>query len=224
MTMTAYRLPIGDKDETTVIVDCPARYNAHDPVLILGHGAGAGIRHQFFETLVPLISDLGINVIRYNFLYMEKGRKLPDQKPTCFKVISAVITFSRNKFPDSKIFLGGKSFGGRMSSLYLASHSDSSIKGLVFLGFPLHTPTKVDSSRSNHLKEIDLESLFLQGTRDKLADLTLLKQVVKDLPKASICIIDGADHSFEVLKKSGIKQDDVYARLAREISFFIAAN
>jgi predicted alpha/beta-hydrolase family hydrolase len=224
MTMTSYRLPIGDRDETTIIVDCPTNHDTHLPVLILGHGAGAGIQHQFFETLVPLIADLGINVVRYNFLYMEKGRKLPDQKPTCFKVISAVISFSREKFPGSRIFLGGKSFGGRMSSLYLASHSDSSINGLLFLGFPLHNPEKVDSSRADHLKEIDVRSLFLQGTRDKLADLTLLKQVVSELPKASISIIDGADHSFEVLKKSGLKQDDVYERLAREVAVFIAAD
>jgi predicted alpha/beta-hydrolase family hydrolase len=222
--MTSYRLPIGDKDETTIIVDYPANHDTHLPVLILGHGAGAGIQHQFFETLVPLIADLGINVVRYNFLYMERGRKLPDQKPTCFKIISAVIKFSHKKFPDSKIFLGGKSFGGRMSSLYLASHSDSGIEGLVFLGFPLHTPAKVDSSRADHLKEVDVRSLFLQGTRDKLADLNLLKQVVKYLPKASIVVIDGADHTFEVLKRSGIKQNDVYARLAKEIAIFIAGD
>ena len=224
MTTKKQRLAIGTKDETTVLVDRPTKAADDQPVLILGHGAGAGILHEFFQTMVPLINARGITVVRYNFLYMDKGSKRPDQKPTCFKVIAAVLSFCQKEFPSAKIFLGGKSFGGRMSSLFLASHPNPEVSGLVFLGFPLHNPEKVDASRAEHLNDITCKSLFLQGTRDKLADLPLLKSVLSALPLTKLVVIDGADHSFDVLKKSGIKQDHVYVNIAQEIAEFIKGN
>ncbi len=221
MTTKTHRLAIGTKDETTVLIDRPTKSKKTDPVLILGHGSGVGIHHEFFQTIVPLITDLGIAVVRYNFLYMEKGNKRPDQKPTCFKVIAAVLAFAKGEFPDAKIFLGGKSFGGRMSSLFSAKSPDPDVAGLVFLGFPLHNPDKVEASRAEHLSDVICKSLFLQGTRDKLADLLLIKSVVAGLPLAKIVIFEGADHSFDVLKRSGIKQDKVYMDLATNIAQFV---
>ena len=224
MTTKTHRLAIGSKDETTLLIDRIAKAGNDQPVLILGHGAGAGIQHEFFEKIVPLIISQGITIVRYNFLYMERGSKRPDQKPTCFKVIASVLSFCQKEFPNAKIFLGGKSFGGRMSSLFLASHPSPSVSGLVFLGFPLHNPDKVEASRAEHLNEVTCSSLFLQGTRDKLADLPLLQSVLTTLSLAKIVVIEGADHSFEVLKKSGIKQDQVFLKLAQEIGDFVREN
>jgi predicted alpha/beta-hydrolase family hydrolase len=221
MTTKTHRLAIGSKDETTLLIDRLAKAGKNQPVLILGHGAGAGIKHNFFETIVPLIISHGITVVRYNFLYMEKGSKRPDQKSTCFKVISSVLSFCQKEFPSAKIFLAGKSFGGRMSSLFLASHPSPTVSGMIFLGFPLHNPDKVEATRAEHLYEVTCSSLFLQGTRDKLADLPLLQSVLATLPLAKIVVIEGADHSFDVLKKSGIKQERVFVKLAEEIGDFV---
>lgn len=205
-------------NSTTIMIDRPKASRA---VLILAHGAGAGIDHEFFKVLVPLLVARNITVVRYNFLYMDKGSKRPDRKEVCFKVIAAAIQYSTEKFPLEPIYAGGKSFGGRMTSLYLAGKDAAAVQGIVFLGFPLHRSKEPDTERALHLAGLKIPSLFLQGTRDNLAELPLIAGVVGGLKLAKMFVVDGADHSFEVLKRSGIPPAKVLEDIAEEVSKFV---
>lgn len=206
------------QNSTTIMIDRPVESRA---VLMLAHGAGAGIDHEFFKVLVPLLVARNLTVVRYNFLYMDKGSKRPDRKDVCFQVIAAAIDCCVEKFPGEPIFTGGKSFGGRMTSMYLAGNTAEVVRGIVFLGFPLHRPKEPDTERAVHLRELKIPSLFLQGTRDTLAELPLISNVVNRLALARLVVIEGADHSFEVLKRSGISQPKVFEDIANEISKFV---
>jgi hypothetical protein len=214
-------LAVSETDRTTILIDQAKRTRA---VLLLAHGAGAGMEHSFFTTLVPLLTARGITVVRMNFLYMEKGSKRPDRKDACVRTIAAAAAVSRGRFPGLPFFIGGKSMGGRMASHYLAEQDHPDVRGLVFLGFPLHPPKKPGTQRAAHLSEVTEPMLFLQGTRDALADLTLLTPLVEELPRAEMEIIDTADHSFAVLKRAGLTVTDVMNLLADRIAKFVDDN
>lgn len=211
-------LAVSDTERTTILIDQADHARA---VLLLAHGAGAGIEHSFFTALVPLLAARRITVVRMNFIYMEKGSKRPDRKDACVRVIAAAAAACRSKFPELPLFIGGKSMGGRMASHYLAEQDHPGVRGLVFLGFPLHPPKKPGTQRAVHLPEVGVPMLFLQGTRDALADLTLLTPLVQKLPRAEMQIIDTADHSFAVLKKAGLTPEEVMSQLAGQIEKFI---
>lgn len=174
-------------------------------VVVLAHGAGAGMTHKFMETLSIELAGLGIGTVRYNFPYIEKGKKRPDMPAVAEKTVGVVSDHVQKLFPDVPLFLGGKSFGGRMSSQYISKKNPEKIKGIVFYGFPLHAPGAPSMDRAEHLKNVHIPMLFLQGTKDTLADMSLIEKVCSELPTATLVKFEGADHSFKVKKSELIE-------------------
>ncbi len=180
-----------------------ARYIVPDKpkcIFTLAHGAGAGMEHSFMETLADSLSEVGIATLRFNFPFAEHKKGRPDSPAIAHMTIEAAITKARELNPKLPIFASGKSFGGRMSSQYLAGHPDSSVKGIIFYGFPLHPSGKPSTERADHLKALKIPMLFLQGTKDTLADWALIKSVCESLRKATLVKLEGADHSFKAGK------------------------
>jgi len=191
-------------------------------LLVFGHGAGAGMKHSFMEIVSNNLADEGIATLRYNFPYTEKNNKGPDPAPILMETVRSAVKAALEYAGDIPLLAGGKSMGGRMTSM-AASNPDKAgmekVKGIVFFGFPLHAPGKPSNDRAEHLFNVKVPMLFLQGTRDKLADLELLKPIVKKLKdKASLHIIEGADHSFHLLKSSGRNDDEVLKELAKKVA------
>ena len=170
-------------------------------VVVLAHGAGAGMTHSFMENLAVGLGELSIATVRYNFPYMEKGSGRPDVPAVAEKTVGAVLANTQEVFSGIPIFLGGKSFGGRMSSQYLAAQPKTDVKGIIFYGFPLHPSGKPSVERAEHLKEVKVPMLFLQGTRDALATWDLIEKVCGSLKKAKLVKLEGVDHSFKAGKK-----------------------
>ncbi len=184
--------------------------------LVLGHGAGAGMRHRFMEKLAQELAANEIATLRYQFPYIEKGKKTPDPQPILLKTVRAAVTCAQDYAGNLPLFAGGKSLGGRMTSMAAANEPLLNVKGLVFFGFPLHAPGQPSAERAAHLANVNLPLLFLQGDRDQLAQLDLLRPVCEGLGKqATLHIFEGADHGFHVLKSSGRADDDVIAELAQ---------
>lgn len=180
-----------------------AKYVAPDKpkcIFTLAHGAGAGMDHSFMETLADSLSKVGIATLRFNFPFAEHKKGRPDSPAVAHMTIEAAITKARELNPKLPLFASGKSFGGRMSSQYLSTHPDSSVNGIVFYGFPLHPSGKPSTERADHLKALKIPMLFLQGTKDTLATLELIKTVCKSLRKATLVKLEGADHSFKAGK------------------------
>jgi predicted alpha/beta-hydrolase family hydrolase len=169
-------------------------------ILVLAHGAGAGMTHPFMENLAIGLAERSIGTVRYNFPYMEKKSKRPDVPAVAEKTVSAVLANTQEVFSGIPIFLGGKSFGGRMSSQFVSNKNPSGINGIVFYGFPLHAPGKAGIERASHLKSIKIPMLFLQGTNDALASLPLIEKVCAELPSSTLVKFEGADHSFKIKK------------------------
>jgi len=181
---------------------------------VLGHGAGAGMRHPFMEAMARILAARGVATFRYHFPYMERGRRRPDPRATLLATVRAAILTAAGTVFGLPLVAGGKSMGGRMTSLALSESPMAEVAGLVFLGFPLHQPGKPSADRGAHLAELSVPMLFLQGTRDTLADLTLLEPVCRSLgARATLHVVDGADHSFHVLKRSGRRDDEVLGEL-----------
>ncbi|MDH5805027.1 MAG: alpha/beta hydrolase [Gemmatimonadota bacterium] len=191
-------------------------------VFVFGHGAGAGMRHPFMEDVSLFLHELGVATLRYHFPYMEQGRKRPDHKSTLMLTIRSAVNTARKLAVDIPLFAGGKSMGGRMTSTAQAEDPLQQVEGLIFLGFPLHKAKEPDSKRAQHLTDIRIPMLFLQGTRDDLADLSLLAPVVKQLGRrGALAVIEGADHSFSVLRKSGRTDEEILNELAVTMSDWI---
>jgi uncharacterized protein len=168
---------------------------------IFAHGAGAGMDHPFMVKLSTALSALNIGTLRYNFPYMEKGGKRPDAPAIAEKTVRRAIEVASEHCPGTPLLAGGKSFGGRMTSQALSKHPDTPVKGIVFAGFPLHPAGNAGTDRAEHLKSVARPMLFLQGTRDALADIQLVEQVCAGLPLASLRKFEGADHSFKAGKQ-----------------------
>ena len=173
-------------------------------LLALAHGAGAGMRHRFMEELAVLLARLGIATFRYQFPYIEQGRRGPNPRPVLLATARAAVTAAAELAGDLPLAAGGKSMGGRMTSLAAAEAPLPGVRGIVFLGFPLHAAGRSGSERAEHLEKVDAPMLFVQGTRDKLAELELLRPICDGLGRrATLHVVDGGDHSFHVLKRSG---------------------
>ncbi|HTD92772.1 MAG TPA: alpha/beta family hydrolase [Chitinophagaceae bacterium] len=170
-------------------------------VLTLAHGAGAGMDHAFMETLATQLADKDIATLRFNFPFVENKKGRPDSPVVAHQTIKAAIAKTRELFPQLPLFAGGKSFGGRMTSQYLSANHDETIKGIVFYGFPLHQPGKPSTERAEHLKQVKVPMLFLQGSRDALANWDLIEAVCKPLRRTKLIKLEGADHSFKAGKK-----------------------
>ena len=185
---------------------------------VLAHGAGAGMRHPFLETISQRLAEREIATLRYQFPYMEQRARRPDPPPVAAAAVRAAVMEAARAAPGLPLLAGGKSFGGRMTSTAQAGEPLPGVRGLVFLGFPLHPPGRPGNERAEHLTQVQIPMLFLQGTRDDFADLKLLRPVVKRLgTRATLHLVDGGDHSFKVLKKSGRTEADVMTELVRAI-------
>lgn len=174
-------------------------------IVTLAHGAGAGMNHPFMLALSKSLSEAGIATMRFNFPFTENKKGRPDPPAVAHKTIQASISKAKELFPELLLFVAGKSFGGRMTSQYLSAHHDSSVRGIIFYGFPLHPPGKPSIERAEHLKDVKFSMLFLQGTRDELAKWDLIESVCAALPLAKLVKIEGADHSFKAGKQNVIQ-------------------
>jgi len=185
---------------------------------VLAHGAGAGMRHPFLEAVARQLGERGIGTLRYQFPYMERRAGRPDPPAVAAAAVRAAATEATRLAPGLPLVAGGKSFGGRMTSTAQAEAPLPGVRGLVFLGFPLHPPGKPGDKRAEHLTQVRIPMLFLQGDRDEFADLNLLKPVVKRLGAgATLHLVEGGDHSFHVLKRSGRTDADVMSELVDAI-------
>lgn len=171
-------------------------------ILALAHGAGAGMNHPFMKSLAEALADLGIATLRFNFPFAEQKKNRPDFPAVAHKTIEFALNKAHELFPKLPVFAAGKSFGGRMSSQFLSANSPDFVKGVVFFGFPLHAPGKATIERAEHLNGVKVPMLFLQGTRDALAEWKLIEQVTKKLSFATLIKIEGADHSFKKGKEN----------------------
>jgi predicted alpha/beta-hydrolase family hydrolase len=184
-------------------------------VVPLAHGAGAGMNHDFMITISKLLAEKNIATLRFNLPFMENKKGRPDSPAVAQKTIEAAIIKAQKLFPSLPLFVSGKSFGGRMSSQYLATKPAIEVKGMIFFGFPLHQPGKPSTDRAEHLKSVGVPMLFLQGTKDTLASYDLIEKVCASLRLATLVKIDGADHSFKAGKK------EIMPILAEEVSAWI---
>ena len=171
-------------------------------IMTLAHGAGAGMNHPFMVTLAKSLAEAGIASLRFNFPFTENKKGRPDVPAVAHKTIETAIDSAHELFPSLPLFVSGKSFGGRMTSQYLSAHQHTAVKGIIFYGFPLHPPGKPSVERAEHLKDVKVPVLFLQGTRDALATLSLIQSVCSSLPQATLVKIEGADHSFKAGKQN----------------------
>jgi uncharacterized protein len=185
---------------------------------VLAHGAGAGMRHPWLQRMAEALAAEGVATFRYQFPYMQARRGRPDPPATLHEAVRAAVAAAREAAPDLPIVAGGKSMGGRMTTQAQAEAPLVSVRGIALLGFPLHPAKAPSVKRAEHLSRVTLPMLFLQGTRDALADLTLLRPIVETLPRAQLQAVDGADHSFHVLKRSGRTDAAVLRELAHAVA------
>ena len=184
-------------------------------LLVFAHGAGAGMKHAFMQAIADRLAARGIATLRYHFPYMEKRTGRPDPQPVLIATVRAAVACAAERMPGVPLLAGGKSMGGRMTSNAASEEPLRGVRGLVFFGFPLHPTGRPDVVRAEHLAEVHVPMLFLQGTRDSLADLDLLTPVCDRLgARAALHVIDGADHSFHVRKSSGRTDGEILDELA----------
>jgi predicted alpha/beta-hydrolase family hydrolase len=176
---------------------------ASEPIFVmtLAHGAGAGMQHEFMVTIAELLAERDISTLRFNFPFMENKKGRPDGPAVAHKTIEAAIRKAQKLFPSLPVFASGKSFGGRMSSQYLATQPAIDVRGIIFFGFPLHQPGKPSIERAEHLQRVKVPMLFLQGTRDELASYDLVVEVCDSLRLATLKTIEGANHAFKAGKQ-----------------------
>lgn len=221
MTVTTTELKIDIERIGTVsaILTAPAKARA---CYVLAHGAGADMRHVFMEKVAVGLAARGVATLRYNFPYMEKKQGRPDTSAVAHAAVRAAVAEAARQCVGLKLIAGGKSFGGRMTSQAQAKAPLPDVKGLAFLGFPLHAADKPSIERAGHLADIGIPMLFIQGDRDKLADLEHLKPVIAALgAKAKLHVIAGGDHSFAVLRKSGRANEEALTEVLDALAAWI---
>lgn len=191
--------------------------------LAFAHGAGAGMRHAFLASMAERLAARGIATFRYQFPYAEKGGRRPDPQPILLATVRSAVAAAAEAAGGLPLFAGGKSMGGRMTSLAAAKDPLPGVRGLVFFGFPLHPAGRPSAERGEHLAQVALPMLFLQGTRDALADLDLLRPVCERLgARATLHVVEDADHSFHVPKRSGRTDDETQDELADAMDRWVA--
>ncbi len=218
--MTGLRIHLGDNvgDVSGIFL----RPDQAEAVYVLAHGAGAGMRHRFMEDVAGALAARGVATLRYQFPYVEHGSRRPDPPGILEAAVRAAVAKARDLAPDLPLVAGGKSMGGRMTSNAMARRSIDGVRGLVFLGFPLHPPKQPGIARGEHLAQVQTPMLFLQGTRDTLADLDLITGVCERLgPRATLHVVQGADHSFSVLKRSGRTDGQVLDELTDTVTDWV---
>jgi len=203
-----------EKGEVSALLMQPE--NATD-LLVLGHGASSNMRTPMLQKIADALADARLATFRYNFPYSENGRGR-DSNPVCIATVRSAVNAAKQAAPGLKILAGGHSFSGRMTSTAASESPLEGVSGLVFFAFPLHPPGKPGTERADHLNKVTVPMLFLSGTRDELARLDLLEPVVDKLgPAAKLHLLDTADHSFKVLKRSRKTDEDVFVEIARTV-------
>lgn len=199
---------------------------------VLAHGAGAGMRHPFMAAVADTLAERGIGTLRYQFPYMERGGFPPDRPPVAVATVRAAVEAARRELAAFEaergrtltLVAGGKSFGARMTSTAAARAPLPDVAGLVFLGWPLHTAKNPGTKRAAHLPDVKVPMIFVQGDRDRLADLDLLRPVLDDLgDRTSLHVVKGADHGFDVLKRSGRTKAEVMAEIGDVVAEWVDA-
>jgi predicted alpha/beta-hydrolase family hydrolase len=211
----------GDGRTVSALLDDPRDARA---IIVLGHGAGAGMRHPFLAGMAEALAERGIGTFRYQFPYMEAGKSRVDAPAVAHAAVRAAVAEAHRRAPALPLFAGGKSFGGRMTSETAAEAPLAAVRGLVFLGFPLHPPGKPAAAvqRGEHLSDVTVPMLFLQGTRDEFAHLDLLRPRVKRLGKlATLHLVEGGNHSFKVPTGTGRKDAEVRSELADALAAWV---
>ncbi len=194
-------------------------------LLVLAHGAGAGMRHVFLEEVCARLARRGLATLRYQFPYMEQGRRSPSPRPVLLATVRAAVEAAAGVAGDLPLVAGGKSMGGRMTSLAASEAPLPGVRGIAFLGFPLHPAGRPGSERGAHLDRVQVPMLFVQGSRDELADLELLRPVCARLgTRAALHLVDGGDHSFRVQKRSGRTDADALEEVADAVGTWFAVS
>lgn len=214
------RIAVGEGSVSALLV-CP---DGARLVYMLAHGAGAGMRHPFLEAIAQRLAERGIATLRYQFPYMERRSRRPDPPAIAERTVRAAVVEAARAVPGLPLVAGGKSFGGRMTSVAQATEPLPGVRGLVFLGFPLHPPGRPGEKRAEHLGQIRVPLLFVQGTRDDFAELPLLERVLARLgERATLHLVEGGDHSFRVLKRTGRTEADVMGEVVSAIDAWATA-
>src|SRR2546421_6482795 len=212
-------ISVNDAERVSGLMELPQKAWA---CYVLAHGAGAGMTHPFLTAIANGLAERGIATLRYQFPYMEKGSKRPDSPKVAHATVRAAVLEAARLVPNLPLFAGGKSFGGRMTSQAQAESALPGVRGLVFLGFPLHPPGQPSEERGKHLFDVQIPMLFLQGTRDDFASMQLLEPLCKQLgERATLKLFQDADHSFHVPARSGRKDAEVRAELLDTLADWI---
>ena len=214
---------IGERETTTALWYRASKPKPRGTTVILGHGAGANQLSGFMRLFAAGLAERGIDVMTFNFLYMEQGRKIPDPAPRLELCYRAVIEAALNhkKLKGNRLVIGGKSMGGRIASQVAAANGEN-IDGLVFLGYPLHPPGRPEKLRAEHLPLIKAPMLFVQGSRDAFGTEPEITSIIKKLKlRAELLAIEGGDHSLKVPKSAGVSQETVYHQAMDHISEWI---
>jgi hypothetical protein len=214
-------IAVGDGKVSGLLL-APARPHA---AYLLAHGAGAGMAHPFMEAAAQGLGERGIATLRYQFPYMERGSRRVDPPKVAQAAVRAAVAEAARRLPGVALYAGGKSFGGRMTSQAQAEAPLEGVRGLAFFGFPLHAAGKPADERGAHLADVKVPMLFLQGSRDDLASLELLRPLVKKLgARATLAVFEGADHSFHVPAKSGRTDAQVLSEALDALVAWIGQN
>lgn len=219
--MTELKIEVGSAGAVSALLSKPAGARA---CFVFAHGAGAGMTHAFMAAVAAGLAERGIATLRYQFPYMEKASKRPDPPGIAHAAVRAAVAAAAQACPGLPLVAGGKSFGARMTSQAQARAPLVGVRGLAFFGFPLHPAGKPAVDRADHLAEVNIPMLFLQGTADKLAEPDLLKPVVKRLgARATLHFLEAADHSFHVPLRSGRKDAEVMTEALDAFAAWVAA-
>jgi len=219
MTAQPLTIEVDGTQRVSALLQAPPQARA---CYVVAHGAGAGMAHPFMAAVAQGLAERGIATLRYQFAYMERGSRRPDAPKLAQATVRAAIARASRLLPELALFAGGKSFGGRMTSQAQAASPLPGVRGLVFLGFPLHPAGRPSDERANHLLEVQAPMLFLQGTRDQLADVQLVSALAERLgARATLKLFDDADHSFHVPARTGRKDAQVRAELLDALAGWI---
>jgi predicted alpha/beta-hydrolase family hydrolase len=219
MTTRTCEIDVPGRGLVDAILDAPDNAFA---AYVLAHGAGAGMRHPFLADMAAGLNAAGVATLRYQFPYTQAGGRRPDPPAILEGTVRAAVEKAAELLPGVPLVAGGKSMGGRMTSQSMVGAPLPGVRGLVFLGFPLHAPGRTVAGRAKHLDRVSVPMLFLQGTRDALADLELMKSVCSDLgSRATLHIVEGGDHSFKVLKRSGRSPEEVMGELRDTVAAWV---
>jgi uncharacterized protein len=222
MSAEPLAIDVAEGPRVSALLDAPPDARA---AFVLAHGAGAGMSHSFMAAVAVGLASRGIATLRYQFPYMERGSKRVDAPALAQATVRAAVAKAARRLPGLPLYAGGKSFGGRMTSQAQAASALPGVRGIVFVGFPLHPAGKPSTVRAEHLAAVAIPMLFLQGTRDELADLELLKATIEGLgERATLEVFEHADHSFHVPARSGLTDTQVREALLDAMTRWMAAS